>query len=429
MTIPRKESRILLQKSGNRCAFPQCRRLLTSEACAPNDSVVLGDIAHIVAERQDGPRGDSPLSLAERNKYDNLILLCTQHHRLVDVKPHEYTVERLRAIKEDHEAWVQSRLAFPDESRTDTAPPKTEKVFSTLLPVQTMPRYVYGVPCDLRNGAEVAGRLLPLKDGEMAPFILREGMLFTFQNMNMPRNPFADLVPGRSAERYLCHDWWNDPDHTAWFLDLTNRTLNKLTGRKGLMLDREHRRYYFDAPQPGCEFEVRYRPLNQRTSRRKVVWRRRSKRTGQLYGYWYHRAVSLRFRRINDTGWVLTLRPELRVTMDGLNPPRSDRIGRAVTRQKSRRFNYDLLSEVNFWRDYLSGGQPRIIMSFGAGQAMVISTEIMNGEITWPGIPEEHAKSFTNVTYLDNLFSWAELTRLDISTDDWEGHDEYDLEE
>ncbi|WP_063002578.1 hypothetical protein [Nocardia mikamii] len=44
--------------------------------------MALGEIAHIVADSPNGPRGDSPLTAAARNDYQNLILLCNQHHRV-----------------------------------------------------------------------------------------------------------------------------------------------------------------------------------------------------------------------------------------------------------------------------------------------------------------------------------------------------------
>lgn len=88
-------------------------------------------------------------------------------------------------------------------------------------------------------------------------------------------------------------------------------------------------------------------------------------------------------------------------------------------------FNYDLLGEVHFWRDYLSESRPRIILPFGSPkQHMVISTSLLKGDVKWPGIPKEHAKPFKNVQYLDDLFSWAELQQLDDETGDEEWEDD-----
>jgi len=50
------QQRRLLERSGNMCAFPDCKRLLTSEGTADDPVVVLSEIARIVAESPDGPR-------------------------------------------------------------------------------------------------------------------------------------------------------------------------------------------------------------------------------------------------------------------------------------------------------------------------------------------------------------------------------------
>ncbi len=39
----------------------------------------------------------------------------------------------------------------------------------------------------------------------------------------------------------------------------------------------------------------------------------------------------------------------------------------------------------------------------------MISTALLSGDIDWPGIPEKYAKTFTNVEYAEDLFTWAKL--------------------
>jgi hypothetical protein len=107
MSIASSELRLVLQKSGNVCAFSDCRKLFTADASSTDRPVVLGDVAHIIGESTAGPRGASPMSLSDRNRDENLILLCKQHHQLVDAQPQTYTVEWLRRIKGEHEGWVQ----------------------------------------------------------------------------------------------------------------------------------------------------------------------------------------------------------------------------------------------------------------------------------------------------------------------------------
>jgi hypothetical protein len=149
VAIPLAQQRKLLQRSGNVSAFPDCRVLLTAEGTPEDPVVVLGEIAHIVAESPAGPRGESPLTVEECNSYPNLILLCNQHHQLIDSEGAlaTYTVERLMAMKQDHEAWVERALHGRRNVADDLPPMVQDTVYSNLLPVRQVPRYIYGAPC------------------------------------------------------------------------------------------------------------------------------------------------------------------------------------------------------------------------------------------------------------------------------------------
>ena len=65
-----------------------------------------------MAEEDDGPRGDPTMPVPERNAYPNLILLCGDHHALID-KDHgmHFSVMQLHQMKADHEAFVARRLS------------------------------------------------------------------------------------------------------------------------------------------------------------------------------------------------------------------------------------------------------------------------------------------------------------------------------
>lgn len=435
MAIPIAQQRKLLQRSGNMCAFPDCRRLLTSEGSPDDPVVVLGEIAHIVGESPDGPRGKSPLTLKQRNTYQNTILLCNQHHQLIDSDGAlaTYTVERLTAMKEDHEKWVERTLRGRRNVAAEPPPMVQDTVFSTLLPVHQMPRYLYGAPCPAARESEVQPTGAP--ETIMTPFVIRGGLLWAFQDLRDEDGPFAHAVASAEAEQHVTAEWYGQAQHIGWYVALLNRCLNKLTGRLGLNFDREHRRYYFQPDEPGKPKEVTYRPLNNPRATRKVVWQPVRQSTGEPRNHWLHRAVHLQFVQASAGTWLLSIRPELRVTSDGVAPIDSRQIGRRVTRAKSRMFNYDLLGEVQFWRDFLGHSSPQIVFPFGPQpQRMIISTAIGSGKVQWPGIPDEHAMPFKNVEYLDDLFTWAEAEGLtddddtdrnDNDTEDaWDGLDD-----
>ncbi|MDB5978359.1 MAG: endonuclease [Nevskia sp.] len=88
----------LFAVSGNRCAFPKCEHRLVQQ------DTLIGEVCHIKAASDNGPRGDVSLPPEQRHSYENLILLCANHHTVVDDDPEAYTVDRLLKMKKDHEA-------------------------------------------------------------------------------------------------------------------------------------------------------------------------------------------------------------------------------------------------------------------------------------------------------------------------------------
>lgn len=65
-------------------------------------------VAHIVAASPDGPRGDETQSAMLVDDIDNVMLLCNEHHRLIDHEGlAEHSVERLRGMKKKHEDRVR----------------------------------------------------------------------------------------------------------------------------------------------------------------------------------------------------------------------------------------------------------------------------------------------------------------------------------
>ncbi len=93
--------------AGGLCSFRGCSQSVTTHNVTFEDTN-FSNIAHIVGFNVDGPRGQSELPQSQRNNYENLILLCTKCHTLIDSKANEsfYPVELLRKFKEEHESDV-----------------------------------------------------------------------------------------------------------------------------------------------------------------------------------------------------------------------------------------------------------------------------------------------------------------------------------
>lgn len=104
--------------SGNICA--RCKNVVVEDATETDDASLVGEEAHIVSKKEDGPRYDDPLPMAQRDLVANLILLCNGCHKIVDDQVNAYPADLLRTMKADHEKWVKDTLAPGDpEKRKD----------------------------------------------------------------------------------------------------------------------------------------------------------------------------------------------------------------------------------------------------------------------------------------------------------------------
>ncbi len=88
----------LFALSGNICAYPECQLPIIERA-----GTVTGEISHIKARHAGGPRFDSVQTEEDRHAFENLILLCRHHHKIIDSEPALYTVDALAEMKLIHE--------------------------------------------------------------------------------------------------------------------------------------------------------------------------------------------------------------------------------------------------------------------------------------------------------------------------------------
>src|ERR1039458_8886686 len=101
MTLSRTEAtvataKILFALSGNRCAFadPATGLGCEKELARPEWRRVRAQICHIRGERPDAARYDVSQTNDERRHFDNLIVMCPNHHYEIDyLRPDDFSVE------------------------------------------------------------------------------------------------------------------------------------------------------------------------------------------------------------------------------------------------------------------------------------------------------------------------------------------------
>jgi hypothetical protein len=214
MPIKEKTTLILISKAGDLCSFTGCEQTLTSDPSCVEGPVLLGEIAHIVAQQTDGPRRKYPFPHTKIDEYENLIYLCPTHHEQIDKQIETFPLEKLLHMKQEHEQWVAERLSRTRRFECMREPEQLvkESVTSSVLPVRQMPAYVFAAPCELREG-EVKEQILYPRDYRiMFPFIIRGKTLYSFTDLRTNANAFSKLINPKASGRHSATDWWKDPD-------------------------------------------------------------------------------------------------------------------------------------------------------------------------------------------------------------------------
>lgn len=92
----------LFALSGNQCTFEGCSNSLI------DNSTILGEICHIEAAEEGGPRYNKDSNDEQRRSYDNLILMCPNCHKIIDSDADKYTAQKLSDWKKGHESKFQN---------------------------------------------------------------------------------------------------------------------------------------------------------------------------------------------------------------------------------------------------------------------------------------------------------------------------------
>jgi hypothetical protein len=88
----------LFAVSKNECAYPSCKNAIVDEL-----GTVIGEICHIEAAEEGGERYNADSNDEYRRSFDNLILMCSNHHKRTN-NVIEYTTGKLKILKEEHES-------------------------------------------------------------------------------------------------------------------------------------------------------------------------------------------------------------------------------------------------------------------------------------------------------------------------------------
>jgi len=110
MSISEHDRKILWAKAGNRCSYRYEGIVCDEELVISKGEkqTLVGEECHIISKKAVDKRYIA--EFPNRDSYDNLILMCRKHHKVIDDNQEEYTIDALQSMKRGHEESVKERL-------------------------------------------------------------------------------------------------------------------------------------------------------------------------------------------------------------------------------------------------------------------------------------------------------------------------------
>jgi hypothetical protein len=373
----------LCELSGNRCAYPGCGRpVSTAEHGAARHA---REAAYIFAEVRQGPRWRSECDEEERRGALNHVLLCGEHHRIVDGDLRIYSVGVLAKMKSDHEsAMAGGPLNPPSVAIAE------EEVRLTALPVVGVPAMVYAADALKEDFSSTCRAILHrgYRPGrsDLTPFLQMKRRIWAFHDLSRPDGPFSKVVQRNTTTSEEARAMWSTDDGRRRYVRLLEKVLHLHLVERGLEWDRERRRYWFPAEVGGGHrvTEVRSRSGQPRT---RLVAYEQQCRSAPASGPWRHWALECQFERVGS-GWALTIRPAYQWTTDGSTPLDVASVSRRVSRELNFVHHAQYLDQVSFWHSWLTRGRPRLVSQI-AGASLVLSADAPATTVAWPAIGDD----------------------------------------
>lgn len=216
--------KILWGRAAGRCAVPSCRVELYVDATVHDPIVVIGEIAHIEASSDLGPRANKTIAKKDRDDYHNLILLCQNCHARLDGQKNTNSVEYIRQLRNEHEAWVRNSLPERGKSTTGWAtillqgshPFDLEPAIAALIP-----DFPSGAPLVVRvDPDEESWKSIQTRLAEQVDTLLNTDDLFNFRLAVFPLAPVsACLALGyylTNRPRVRLFQYHRDDQSWAW---------------------------------------------------------------------------------------------------------------------------------------------------------------------------------------------------------------------
>lgn len=303
-------------------------------------------------------------------------------------------------------------LAMPKDSGLYLRPPSlTETLTTNLLRVTAMPESLFIGTSRFGSNYRAAGRALAEAGQRVSGWILRDGMVYSFDNLR--DKPGSVLCEG-DVEEHQTTEWADsdDVDMRYRFQDLLTRTVQGAYPELRWHKDRQH--VHFRATTDLSARKVSRTPGGRG---RTVFGPHADKRDPTKVGYYHHAALQMRFRRL-DRDWFCELEPDYCFTSDGTAEHRN--ADKLLTGIKRLERHAAVSGWTTMWASFLRGPgdlfTPAKAVEFGD----LLTAQVERGidDKRWGPTPAAGGDEIQERALRERDVVTAELAAIGIDTED-----------
>ena len=334
---------------------------------------------------------------------NNPILLVVSRPRTheaywICVQDHFNTAEKRKARK----VWFNKEEDRFDESARDriiqlgrdrksglyiNPAPRQETLYSNLLEIIRIPKFIYSAETTLRTPGQVIGKAREMDIWLKRGWATWEGRLWSAYDLS--EAPWPSLCDANTIEPIEGEEWASSKiqDQINLFIRVLKGCLEDFLWDRGVRYDRNMRHYHFKSPKHPKPKEVPYRTHKGRASSITVIVKREYESKGETWSYYQHHAFEAIFLRLGGV-WYLRITPTYRYTWDGhnLDPLYESHLSWMKKTEKNRA----VLSGVDLWAYTLSKSKGMFdYPHLGFGQRLTVEMPVGINDAVWKAKEEE----------------------------------------
>lgn len=255
----------------------------------------------------------------------------------------------------------------------------SERLYCNLLPVESLPKYVYSAPIadELCKRKKNGGKILPpkqeLKDlvreaqieaGVERPFVPAfrtiEENLITFHDLEDPDGPLSLVIDDERVDQIPVREFLREEDDRKLLTSLLNMSVSRHANRVGLVADNTKLGRFFFPPKNGGECVIPWKPRKRRTQRTVA---KPCLKDGQV-AFWRHLGAYLRVVFLANK-FYLHITPTWVITDDGFRVTGGPKVGQLIIKWTGPERNLQVLFHIRFWTSVLRRGSGPITIRAG----------------------------------------------------------------